>query len=103
MDFMEWIAIVFACLIGLLGFFALIPVVFSLWSDFVESIKTNKKQVDDSRFRGGLKEHYESLFEKSYTCTYGGECVEGLDKKYACACWDACSQCLYLEEITLQK
>ena len=33
-----------------------------------------------------------------YRCTCKEECIEGIDKRYACEHWEACRNCIYLEE-----
>ena len=33
-----------------------------------------------------------------YRCTCKEECLKGIDKQYACEHWEACRNCIYLEE-----
>lgn len=33
-----------------------------------------------------------------YRCTCKEECLKGIDKQYACEYWEACRNCIYLEE-----
>ena len=83
---------IFICLISLLCLAALAAVVFSLWYSIAEGIKEEKAKEKTRECEGGCR------LKKSYTCICDGDCIEGIDKKYACPCWEACAECAYLGE-----
>lgn len=83
---------IFIFLILLLALAALVAGVFSLLHSIAKEIKEEKAKAKTRECEGGCK------FKKSYTCACNGDCIEGIDKKYACPYWESCAECVYLVE-----
>ena len=84
-----FIAIVFviSCVI------ALVPSIYQEYLELQDELQRRKEENAKTKAReceGGC------LLKKSYTCACDGDCIEGIDKKYACPCWESCAECCYL-------